>query len=176
MGSVVEQKLGLKAIFRDHAATWTSRTGTDGASDRRRAVLWFFGVPSAPAAILLVVHVHLQSIGQILSGVSVFTALLFGLLILMFNTGVTLRKDAAAITNAHGLRQLISDIRANATWAIIVGFTLAMLLVIAAATTATDESTPWGFTPPVAWLFVHLGLTLMAILRRLRTAFNYITR
>jgi hypothetical protein len=152
------------------------RTGDEGRTDRHKAAAWFFGVPTLAAAIFVIWPVHLQGLGQLLSGVSVFTALLFGLLVLMFNTGVTLRKDGAAISNAHGLRQLISDIRANTTWAILMGFALAAALIVAAATTGPHDDTPWGFTPLVVWLFVHLGLTLMTILRRLRTAFNYITR
>jgi hypothetical protein len=176
VSAVIERRLGLKAIYRDHAATWTERTGREGARDRREAALWYFATPTVIAVGFVVWHVHLQGLGQLLSGVTVFTALLFGLLVLMFNTGVTLRKDSASIASAHGLRELIGHIRANTTWAILVSFLLALTLVIAAATTAPTESTPWGFTPVIVWLFVHLVLTLLSILRRLRTAFNYITR
>jgi hypothetical protein len=173
---MVENRLGFKAIYRDHSATWTQRTGRRGDRDRRRAFVWYFGIPTVSAAPFVRWHFEVQGLGQLLAGVGVFTALLFGVLILMFNTGVTLRKDSSAISNAHGLRQLIGDIRANATWAIIVSFALALTLIVAAALTPASAGVRWGFTPAIVWLFLHLGLTLLTILRRLRTAFNYITR
>lgn len=174
--AAIESRLGLKAIVKDNASTWTVRSGRDATRDRVLAAFWYYGVPAFPAIPLLFWHLELQSIGQILSGVAVFTALLFGLLVLMFNTGVTLRKDGAAIANAHGLRDLIGDLRANATYAAVTAMVLAMLLVAAAVSVNSEGRAPWGFAPPVAYLFLHLGLMLMTILRRLRTAFNYITR
>jgi hypothetical protein len=176
LGTAIERRLGLAAIFVENVETWTARTGREGARDRVAAGFWFYGLPLIPAVALVHWHLQLQSIGQILSGVAVFTGLLFGLLVLMFNTGVTLRKDSSAITNAHDLRGLVGDLRANTTYAAIVALLLAMLLVVAAIAVDDKGRAPWPFAPPVAYLFLHLGLVLMVILRRLRTAFNYITR
>lgn len=176
LGALEARRLGIRQMYRDHRDTWTQRDGEEGTRDRRAAATWFFGVPTVLASVFLVRQVHLEGLGQLLSGVAVFTALLFGLLVLMFNTGVTLRKDGTALANAHGLRELVADLRANTTWAIVVGFSLALILVVAAASTSPQEQTPWGFTPIVVWLAAHLTLTLLTILRRFRTAFNYITR
>lgn len=174
--SMLEQRLGLGRIASDHVASWSVRTGAEGRSDRRRAGLWFFGVPTVAALPFAFWHVPLNGIGQVLAGVSTFTALLFGLLFLAFNTGLTLRKDAAVIGSAHDLGGLIEAIRANTTWAICTGLALAVVLVVAAVATDPVDQAPWGFTPIAAWLFVHLGLTTTMILARFRTAFNYITR
>jgi len=177
MTNLEDRRLGLRAMFTDNAATWTMQLDDNEArADRRRAFAWFYGVPVLTAAPFLIWHVHLGGLGQILSGVSVFTALLFGLLGVIFNLGVTLRKDGAAIASAHDLRQVVGDLRANVTYSIIVGVTLAGSLVVAAATTPANQATPWGYTPAVVGLFVHLALNLLAVLRRFRTAFNYITR
>jgi hypothetical protein len=175
MGAI-ERQLGLKAIVKDNYETWTVRSGDGARRDRRTAFLWYYVAPAAPALIMVFWRLQLQSIGQILAGVAVFTGLLFGLLVLMFNTGVTLRKDGSAITNAHGLRDLIGDLRANTTYAAVVAMALAVVLVVAAIAVDSDGRAPWGFTPVTTYLFGHLGLMLLTILKRLRTAFNYITR
>lgn len=183
MTSLEDRRLGLVRIVSEHVATWTTAQGRPGRHARWRAACWFYGVPGALAAPFVFVHFKLSGIGQLLAGVTVFTALLFGLLMLIFNTGVTLRRDSSTIANAHGLRELVSDLRANTTYAIVVGFALAAVLVVAAATTAppssvtgSDGMVAWQFTPVVTWLFAHLALTLMTVLRRFRTAFNLITR
>lgn len=53
---------------------------------------------------------------------------------------------------------------------------LTMTLVVTSVTAGKDGAVPWGFSPIAAFLILHLGLMLMTVLRRLRTAFNYITR
>lgn len=139
-------------------------------------MIWYYVVPLAPVLALVVWRVPMRSAGQLLSGATIFTALLFGLLILIFNTAVTLRKDGDALTSAHDLRRLIQDLRANVTYAAAVAVVLALVLVAAAAVSPPGGALHWGWTPPVAWLALHLALTLLTVLRRLRTAFNYIAR
>lgn len=176
MTVTLDRRLGLRTIVDDHVQTWSVRTGAQRTSDRRRAATWYYGTPLALAAPLLVWHVEVQGVGQLLSGVAVFTALLFGLLVLMFNTGLAVRKDAKALTNAHDTRRVVADVRANATYAAVVAIILAMTLVVGAALTPPVHGLAWGWTPLLVFLFVHLALTLLTILARFRTAFNYLTR
>jgi hypothetical protein len=172
----LDQRLGLRTVLQDHVETWSLRTGSEGAHDRRSAALWYYLTPTALAVPFLYWKVGVNGVGQILSGVAVFTALLFGLLVLMFNTGIALRKDGASLANAHDLRRVITDIRANVTYAAVVALLLAVLVVVAAAGTPSTKALPWGWTPALVWISAHLVLNLLTILRRLRTAFNYITR
>jgi hypothetical protein len=174
--AAMTQPLGLRAVFQDNAETWSVRVGEAGQHDRRKAALWYYGVPTLGALVLVVVHVRVHGVGQLLSGVAVFTALLYGLLILIFNTGVTLRKDGNALESAHDIRRVVADLRANVTYSALVAITLAIVLVAAAASGESAKGLPWWWAPVLAWLFVHLGLNLMTILGRVRTAFNYITR
>lgn len=176
MTSIADRRLGLRTIVRDHVDTWSWRVGREGARERRRTALWYFAVPTAVAAPFLRWHLELQSVGQLLSGVAVFTALLFGLLVLMFNTGVALRKDRAQLSSAHQVQEVVADLRANVTYAILVAVSLSIVLVTAAALTPSSHGLAWGWTPVIVWLFVHLGLTMLTILRGFRTAFNLITR
>lgn len=187
-------------IFRDYRDSWTSLAGQAAKRARRRSALYLYGLPSIVAALLLVWHVELTSITPYLTAMSVFTALLFGLLFLVFNLAVTLRKDGAAIGNAHDLRTVITDLRATISYTIIVAVALVVLLAVATGFMTSGEviapasptptpsaiSTPadaagtsmlqWGWTPVLAWLAVHLVLNVLKILERFRTAFNLISR
>lgn len=178
----MNSRWGLAMVLADHVETWSIRTGKGLRQDRKKAFGKYYLMPLLFALPFFFFRFDLQGVGQLLSGVAVFTALLFGLLILMFNTGLTLRKDSSSFKNAHNLKRTVSDLRANVTYAAVVAITLALILSIAAGVTTpatstnADQGLGWGWTPPVVWLFIHLGLTLLTILRRLRTAFNYATR
>lgn len=171
----LDRRIGLRAVWSDHVESWTNTAGVARKAERRHWYLWFFGAPTLLSAPFAFFHLELQGIGQILSGTAVFTGLLFGMLGVVFNMGVTLRKDGGQFPNAHNLPQTISDLRANITYAIVIGLLLSVALVIASATSGT-AGLPWLWTPLIVWLFIHLGQTLMMVLRRFRTAFNYITR
>lgn len=166
----------------DYIETWSIRTGQGLRRDQKKSFAKYYLVPILFALPFFFFHFELQGVGRLLSGVAIFAALLFGLLILMFNTGMTLRKDGNAFKTAHNLKRTVSDLRANVTYAAVVAIVLALVLAVAAGVTTPATSTNlvrglgWGWTPPIVWLFSHVGLTLLLILRRLRTAFSYATR
>lgn len=172
----------LRDIWLDNADTWSLRTGADAKRDRRRAARILFGAPILVAGALLLLAyldqaIILYNAGQLLAGVAVFTALLFALLVLMFNTGLAVRKDAGTLVNAHGLQRLIADLRANVTYSACVAILMASLLVVAVATDRIPrDGLHWAWTPVLAMLGLHLVLNLAVVLTRLRTAFNYLTR
>ncbi|GAB3617402.1 hypothetical protein GCM10027416_19590 [Okibacterium endophyticum] len=190
----------FRTIFRDYRDSWTSLVGQPAKRARRRAVIYYYGLPSTVAAALLFWHIELTSVTPYLTAMSVFTALLFGLLFLVFNLAVTLRKDGGAIGNAHGLGTVISDLRATISYTIVVAVALVVLLAVATgfmapdvsvtptistptpttapapAATAGDSVLHWGWTPALAWLALHLVLNVLKILERFRTAFNLISR
>lgn len=174
--ALLERRTGVQAIWKDHLETWSDSSNARAVkSDHRKWAAWFFGLPTLSASPFLFWHVHLYGIGQLLAGTAVFTGLLFGLLGVIFNMGVTLRKEGEKFPNAHNLPVAIADLRANITYAIGIGFILSSTLGVAAAVSST-AALAWGWTAPIAWLFEHLALTLLMVLRRFRTAFNYITR
>ncbi|MFJ6455615.1 hypothetical protein [Paenarthrobacter sp. NPDC091669] len=179
----IKERTGLLDVLRDNVETWSIRVGAERRKDQRRAFAWYYLVPTTVSLVpvaLAITHVHeirVGGIGPILSGVSIFTGLLFGLLVLMFNTGVAVRKDRAVLENAHGVAQVIDDARANVTYSALVALSLACVLIAAAATNrSSDGVLDWGWTVPLVWLGTHLLLNLLTILKRLRTAFNNITR
>lgn len=174
--AALDRRLGVRQIVEDHVESWSNRVGAQRMADRYKWAAWFFLVPTVFAIPFIFLHVNLRGVGQILAGVAVFTGLLFGLLGVIFNIGVTLRKDGDHFRSAHGLPMTISDLRANITYAIFVAIILDVALVVAAAVTDPNCGLAWAWTPVIVWLFMHLGLTLLMVLKRFRTAFNYITR
>lgn len=179
----LNNRTGLIDVFRDHSQTWSIRDGKAKRHDRILAVLWFYGLPLLLAAIPVGLaiygcyEVRIGGLGPILSGVSIFTALLFGLLVLMFNTGVAVKKDRAVLDNAHGVAQVIDDARANVTYSALVALVLACTLVVAAASNRDPSGIlQWQWSVPLIFLGTHLMLNVLIILKRLRVAFNNITR
>jgi hypothetical protein len=176
LSTVLERRLGLRAVWDDHVASWSDEVGDKAKQERRVWFAWFFGMPTIAIAPLLFCHVELRGLGQVLAGIAVFTGLLFGLLGVVFNMGVTIRKEGDKFPNAHSLPMVIADLRANITYAVVAALILSMTLVVTAAVGDPNSDIFWLWTIPVLWLFIHLGLTLLMVLRRFRTAFNYITR
>jgi len=173
----------VKDMFRDYVDSWSNTSGVERARDRKRAAAYFYLPPSLLAIFFLARPTSLMTVTPFLTALSVFTGLLFGLLIMVFNTTITLRKDGAALKNAHGLDVVIADLRATVTYSIVVAGLLVILLSIASATGIPDPHTPsaaprvgWGWTPAFVWLAVHLILNVGKILERIRTAFRYINQ
>lgn len=174
----------FKTILRDYFDSWTSLTGQPAKAARWRAALYFYGLPSIIAIALVVWRVQLTSVAPYLTAMSVFTALLFGLLFLVFNLAVTLRKDGATISSAHGLGTVVADLRATISYTIVVAVVLVVALAVATGFMTPSNPKmpssslvlPWGWTPILAWLACHLILNVLKILERFRTAFNFISR
>ncbi|MCJ0699857.1 hypothetical protein FRIG_01725 [Frigoribacterium faeni] len=162
-------------IFRDHIETWGETPGQAGKRERLKASIWYLLPPTLLAIVLAIWRVCIMNLTPFLTGLTVFTALLFGLLILIFNTGVSLQKDKASLENAHNVAKMIADLRANISYTAMVAVTLVMVLVLAIAMNPASQPIPWGWTIPLAWLGVHLLLNLLNIVSGLRRAFRNIT-
>jgi hypothetical protein len=174
----------VQTMLRDYRDSWTSSTGRDRTRNRIRAGLYFYLTPTVAAAVFVRWPVSLLTVTPFLTALSVFTALLFGLMILVFNTAVTLKKDASIFKNAHNLTDVIGDLRATITYSIFTAVLLVIALAVGAANTIPlHPKDPhsilvlsWLWTPLFVWLAIHLLLNLAKILERIRTAFNYVTR
>lgn len=169
---------GARTMWRDYFDSWTSESGE---GSQWRAGVYFFLPPSLASVPFFVWRIEIPNVSPYLTATTVFTALLFGLLFLVFNLAVTLRKDGSAINSAHNLRELVEDMRATITYTIAVAVVLVIALTVAATLLSISSPGPlsgygWLWTPILVWLGVHLGLNVLKILQRFRTAFNYISR
>lgn len=181
----------LKTLLRDYRDTWSaSESIPQQRRDRRRAAIFYYLTPSIAAVIFTFWRVELTNTTPFLTALSVFTALLFGLLILVFNTAITLRKDGNSLQNAHDIARTIQDLRATIAYSIAVAIVLVMALSLSTLGMVTDPLSkgsaanapapvphlPWCWTPALIWLAVHFLLNIVKILERVRTAFNYVSR
>jgi hypothetical protein len=171
----VPSRHDLFDIFRDHVETWGDTPGQAGRRERVRAGIWYLLPPSLLGLALMHWHVCLENVTPFLTGLTVFTALLFGLLVLIFNTGVALQKDKASLENAHNIAGMVADLRANISYTAMVAVVLVLVLVLAISTNPATQPIPWGWTVPLAWLGTHLLLNLLNIVSGLRRAFKNIT-
>lgn len=181
----------MKTLLRDYRDTWSASDSIlQQKRDRRRAAMFYYLTPTGGAIVAMFWRVELTNTAPFLTALSVFTALLFGLLILVFNTAITLRKDGNSLKNAHDIARIIQDLRATITYSIAVAIILVIVLSLGTSAMITDPipkgspaHTPapvphlhWGWTPAFIWLAVHLLLNIAKILERVRTAFNYMSR
>lgn len=166
----------LVTVAKDNVQTWSESTGRERRRDVTRAAAYFYLLPVVLMVPFFFVQVGVNNPGPLLSGLAVFTALLFGLLFLVFNLGITIRKDAALFKNAHGVFRLVWDLRASVTYTAVVAVILVVVLVLAVATSDTGAQLAWAWTPFLVWLAAHMLLNLLTVLRRVRTAFNNLTR
>lgn len=181
----------LKTLLRDYRDTWSASNSTaQQKRDRRRAAMFYYLTPTIAAVVFVFWRVELTNTTPFLTALSVFTALLFGLLILVFNTAITLRKDGNSLKNAHDIARTIQDLRATVTYSIAVAIVLIVALSLGTSVMVTDPlpkgsavnapapvpHLPWCWTPTFVWLAVHLLLNIAKILERVRTAFNYVSR
>ena len=172
----------LLTVVTNNAATWSNRIGSARKADIFIAALVNYGIPAILAIVVWFQHLKLSGVAALLSGASVFTALLFGLLWLIFNTGITLAKDGKSFANLGTLKRTIRDLRANVTYSAVVALVLTTLLAIAASSApliqkgaAISPSIGEYWTSPIVFLSLHLAFALVGILRRFSRAFNLIT-
>jgi hypothetical protein len=167
----ISRRVARSSIFRllaDNAETWSTQVGRPRRIARRKAILRYYLLPALLSAPLIFIPVCIANPSPLLSGLSVFTALLFGLMFLVFNLGVTIRKDSAVFTNAHGVRRVVSDLRANVTYTACIAVALVIVTVFALATSPSDNTLPSQWTPLLSWLGIHMVFNLLTILIRVR--------
>ena len=166
-------RLGLRDMVQDNLATWVE-TGRN-EQERTSVSDWivFVGVPLSAGIVAALLGVRLYSLDPILAGAAIMTGLLFGLLVHVLSLGLQLAGDPK-VTRGSRLARLVDELRANITWACVVGLALsAITTVVWAASKDLDQvgTNPWVSGAIVA-LILHLGLTLLMILKRVRTTYR----
>lgn len=166
-------RLGLDHLASDH---WHSLSLVDEPAGTIQLswsdVAVFFGVPAGVGVAAFAAGAELQSLGELLAGTAILTGLLFGLLTHVLGLGLRLYDDPRR-TRSSRIVILTDELRANVSYAIGVGILLTgSLMLIAAFTKPTTAGyAPW-LTALVLALLVHLLLTLLMILKRVRSTYK----
>lgn len=134
----------------------------------------FLGVPLGAAALVVLGGVRLKELSGFLGGLAVFTALLFGLVIFVFQLRLQLRTDGEF--SAHSaLVRLIDQLFANVNYAVVVGVVTTAVGVIAAATLDSAKGTPVWMSAVLTALAMHLVLTIFMCVKRVHSAYRQLS-
>ncbi|SOC48543.1 hypothetical protein SAMN05660748_1239 [Blastococcus aggregatus] len=167
-------------ILADHIETYSMQSGSAGRRDRLRAAAREYATPAVPAALVWIFGVRPQAVAELIAGLAALTALLFALLILVWQQGIQIRNDPRWRTT-DPVVTMVDDLRANLTYSSALSLCLVAGLVVAAATAPQapegqpDPGLSLWWAVPLTWLAAHLVVVLMGILRRLRSTYLELT-
>jgi hypothetical protein len=159
----VSSKIDVRKIIRAHLATFHDADTTGRASIQDMLV--FLGLPIAVAAILTWRNIGVASnqANTLITAMSVFGALLFNLLILIYD--VAMRTDYSSGGNARLRIMFVKEIHANIEFAILVA-----IISIVALVASTLETGHWQLRVTGFVIYYLLGvflLTLLMVLKRI---------
>ena len=170
-------RLGLDELVSDHLKTWVEedRPGVWRRSPSDYIV--FLGLPALCGSVVVLRGIRIWSPDALLAGASIITGLLFGLLIHVLSLGLQLEGNDRVAPGSR-LAILVGELRANVAWSCGVGLVLSGLL--AGAGSFVKDLDNVGINPVytgiVCALTVHLGLTLMMILKRVRSSYKMLSK
>ncbi|MCZ4077824.1 hypothetical protein O1W68_07725 [Rhodococcus sp. H36-A4] len=148
----------------------------DDATGKRHFWDYFllYLMPIAGGILVAWIPVNLKSVGDIIAGVSILTALLFGLIIYVFQLRLQVAADPR-IVRGGVLMTLLDQLFANLIYAVIIGLGATVLAVSASASADSDGSiNPW-WSALVVTAGSHLVLTILMCLKRTRDAYAQLT-
>ncbi|WP_322859249.1 hypothetical protein U8D42_03260 [Mycobacterium europaeum] len=118
---------------------------------------------------------HLRELGSYIAGVAIFTALLFALVIYVFQLRVQLLSNATVPRDGK-LVEFVDQLFANVNYAVVVGV-IATAAAMIAATTSDDKGQVNGLWSGILTaLSLHLMLVVFMCIKRVRAAYREIAR
>jgi len=165
----MSSKVKIRAIWEAQLKTF------QGYGPRGRTIdaFTFIALPVLAGAAAVIWAPAVFAVGSILSGVSVFAALLVALLVNIFNFSVKIRRDEK-LRPEEPLSLTVDELIANAAWAVLVGLMLVVLLVAAAATQVPSHALSPYWVGPLVAVFLHLIACVLMVLSRIWTAHEQI--
>lgn len=171
-------KVNVSPVVRDHYGTLVDARGgreRDGQSRRGAAadLAVMLGLPVAAGVTVTLGGVRAYGVSVLASAVTIFAVLMFSLLVLALNmmleASAKARDDGATTATRHRA-WIAHEFGSNVAYAVLVAVTTATIVVILAMAVTPDEQgtqalSPWA-TGLVTTLLVHLGLTLLMVLKR----------
>jgi type IV secretory pathway VirB2 component (pilin) len=132
-----------------------------------RDILLFYSLPLAVAVPALVLSWSISAIDEMITALALMTGLLFNLLVLLFGN-VSRAQEAGGRLGEHRL-ELIRQLQANVTYALLVALIATIALGLAALAGEAKVGFPWAAC--LIYLLVHFVLLLAMVLRRIRVVF-----
>lgn len=139
-------------------------------------LLLFVGAPFAAGVVLALVGFRMKDIAAVLAALAVFTALLFGLVIFVFQLRVQIkgrkREESSIERDRPRIAILIDETFANVTYSVIVGLVITVVGVVAAAVADKNDGAPVWVSALLGALGLHLVLTILMCLKRVNSAYQ----
>ncbi|GAB3795545.1 hypothetical protein [Micromonospora zhanjiangensis] len=161
-------KFSAIALVQDHYDTLRNY----GTKRRRPAdYLAYLGVPAAIAGGVWYFDGRARNVPDVLAAIAILTGLIFNVFVLIFD--LTARAtDTLPPQMRQFVDQLADELRANVSYAVLVGIVLTGLLGGVVMFTDTDKPLGRVSTLLVVFAGVHLLLTIFMILKRVRAMFR----
>lgn len=123
---------------------------------------------------------HLQGVGDVIAGLAVLAALLFALVIFVFQLRLQLANDPR-VPKGGLLPTLVDELFANVAYAVLIGLSAVVVSLAASSTRSLDER---GNLEPLNAIWsavlvvvaVHLLLTVGMCLKRTHSAYRELTK
>ncbi|MFH0412837.1 hypothetical protein ACG98H_12035 [Corynebacterium sp. L4756] len=137
--------------------------------------LMLYGLPVLVGGFSFWRKFQAQDIGSFLGGVAVFAALLFALVVFVFQLRLSAGKDSVASRKPR-LLKLLDQLFANVSYAVLVGI-VTTFLGIASVWLSDDEGTaPIWLSVLLVTSVTHLVLTILMCLKRINAAYRRLTK
>lgn len=162
-------KVNLTPILQGQLASFRGYS----AATRKVDLIVFLAVPAGSGAAVAAAGPPIKGIGGVLGGVSVFTALLFAMLVNVFNLSIKLRRDEG-VRPEDELALDIDELFYNVGWSVVVGLALVTVMAAASVTHAAVEPLGAGWVGVIIALFLHLIVTVVMAVVRLAAAYEAI--
>jgi hypothetical protein len=164
----VAAKWSVRLLIQDQLETFVSeRTHRPWIPD----YFAFFVVPIGAGFAAYLIHFRLGDPDGLLTGTAILTGLLFALVIHVFTLGLRITDDPR-IGDESRTSRLVDQLQANVMYSVLVGIVTTVTLAIATSTTVPTHRIGKWMSAVLVALLVHLILTLLMILKRMRSAYR----
>ncbi|WP_101466400.1 hypothetical protein [Nocardia fluminea] len=162
----MSSKLSVLPTIRAHFDTF--RDNTDGAPHIWDYIV-FVGLPVAVGVVCAWRGVRLSDVSGFLAGLAVFAALLFGLVVFVFQLRLQLR--ASEISSTSTLARFVDQLFYNVNYAVVVGVATTGTGTVAVHL-ANKNSAPVWISAILTALGLHLALTILMCVKRVHSAYR----
>lgn len=141
---------------------------------RRVDFALFYGLPMIPAGLAIWKQFHATDVGAFLGGLSVFGALLFGLVVFVFQLRITAASDPRIPPGSRVIR-LLDALFKNVNYAVLVGLATTSLGVLSLWLGDSKTGAPVWVSVALVYFVCHLGLTILMCVKRVDAAYRQLT-
>ncbi|MFF9701615.1 hypothetical protein [Streptomyces griseofuscus] len=134
-----------------------------------KQVAFFYGLPVLLASAGCSFSWKISGVDNILAAFAILTGLLFNLLVLLFDVAAKAAEGVGGTTDQNARLKLAKHLQANVTYALLVALVATTILGVCAGMDM-DKLNRWA-SGAVLLFLSHFMLTLLMILKRIRSAF-----